>query len=179
MTDGDIVAVWNVPMSNQTYKIEFEHGTTSGKRVVRVNGKEIVRHDWMFKLVGREVFEINKKKCVISVDAIGIFAYEYTLTVDGKAYEKFQEQQKKALQVWNAMIDGDETRICLEKDTMDVWVNGSKVNTTGEFVDEGTRTHFEVGKSVCFIESESSGKRKVGLMHKLLVNGKEIEEMQM
>lgn len=39
MSDGDVVAVWNVPMSDQMYKIEFEHGTTSGKRVVRVNGK--------------------------------------------------------------------------------------------------------------------------------------------
>ena len=39
MADGDTVAVWNVPMSDKMYKIEFEHGTTSGKRVVRVNGK--------------------------------------------------------------------------------------------------------------------------------------------
>ena len=67
----------------------------------------------MFKLVGRETFEINKRKCVISVDAIGIFAYEYSLSVDGKAYEKFQEQQRKALQVWNVPINGVDTRICL------------------------------------------------------------------
>lgn len=69
----------------------------------------------MFKLVGRETFEVNKKKCVISVDAIGIFAYEYTLTVDGKTYDKFQEQQNKVLQVWNVPIDGVDTRICLGK----------------------------------------------------------------
>lgn len=58
-----------------------------------------MRHDWMFKLVGREVFEINGVRCTISVDAVGIFAYEYSITVGGKAYEKFREQQKKALQV--------------------------------------------------------------------------------
>ncbi|KAI6240080.1 COX assembly mitochondrial protein [Aphelenchoides fujianensis] len=79
------------------YKIEFEHGTTTGKRIVRVNGREVVRHDWMFKLVGREAFEINGVKCVISVEAVGIFAYEYSLTVNGKAFQKFREQQKKAL----------------------------------------------------------------------------------
>uniref|UniRef100_A0AC35FT84 Fas apoptotic inhibitory molecule 1 n=2 Tax=Panagrolaimus sp. PS1159 TaxID=55785 RepID=A0AC35FT84_9BILA len=178
MSDGDTVAVWNVPMSDKMYKIEFEHGTTSGKRVIRVNGKEIVRQDWMFKLVGRETFEINKRKCVISVDAIGIFAYEYSLTVDGKAYEKFQEQQRKALQVWNVPINGVDTRICLEKDTMDIWVNGEKVETTGEFIEDGTKTHFEVEKNVCYVQSESSGKRNVGLVHKLFVNGTEMQEMK-
>ncbi|KAH7731744.1 fas apoptotic inhibitory molecule 1 [Aphelenchoides avenae] len=173
MSDSDVVAVWNIPMSDKLYKIEFEHGTTTGKRVIRVNGREIVRHDWMFKLVGREVFEINGVRCTISVDAVGIFAYEYSITVGGKAYEKFREQQKKALQVWHVILSGEDTRICLgkkrfstpvkeidsEKDTMDVWVNGSQVNTTGEFVDDGTETHFEVGNNVCYIKSESSGKR--------------------
>jgi hypothetical protein len=28
-----------VPMSEKVYKIEFEHGTTTGKRILRVNGK--------------------------------------------------------------------------------------------------------------------------------------------
>jgi hypothetical protein len=35
----DLVATWNVPMSEKVYKIEFEHGTTTGKRILRVNGK--------------------------------------------------------------------------------------------------------------------------------------------
>ena len=35
----DLVATWNVPMSDKVYRIEFEHGTTTGKRVLRVNGK--------------------------------------------------------------------------------------------------------------------------------------------
>jgi hypothetical protein len=30
--DSDLVATWNVPMSDKVYKIEFEHGTTTGKR---------------------------------------------------------------------------------------------------------------------------------------------------
>lgn len=40
MTDSvDIVGVWNVPMSDKSYKIEFFHGTTTGKRILKVNGK--------------------------------------------------------------------------------------------------------------------------------------------
>ncbi|KAF7623427.1 hypothetical protein Mgra_00010254 [Meloidogyne graminicola] len=166
--ETDLVATWVVPMSDKVYKIEFEHGTTTGKRILRVNGKEIVKHDWMFKLVGREIFELNG----ISIDALGIFAYEYTLQVGGKTFEKFREQQKKSLQVWHVRMTEKEIRICLEKETMDVWVNGSKVETTGEFVDEGgTKTHFEIdNKATAYILSQSSGKRQIGLVHQLYVN---------
>ncbi|KAI1728831.1 fas apoptotic inhibitory molecule (FAIM1) domain-containing protein [Ditylenchus destructor] len=184
MAEADVVARWNVPMSDKVYKIEFHHGTTTGKRIVKVNGKEIVKRDWMFKLVGRELFEINNVKCAITIEAVGIFAYEYSLQVGGKSYEKFRDQQTKALIVWLVTVGNlvpssaepsdeelHDTRICLEKDTMDVWVNGSKAVTTGEFIDNGTRTHFEVGQNVsCYIQSESSGKRQVGLIHKLYVN---------
>ena len=94
--DGsDLVGVWNVPMQDrvcrlkistvfsvkQVHKIEFEHGTTTGKRVIRVDGKEVLHRDWMFKLVGKEIFAVGNMKCIISVDALGTFAYEYTLEV--------------------------------------------------------------------------------------------------
>lgn len=39
--ENDIVAKWSIPMSDKLYNIEFEHGTTTGKRIVRVNGKVI------------------------------------------------------------------------------------------------------------------------------------------
>ncbi|CAK5102474.1 unnamed protein product [Meloidogyne enterolobii] len=64
--ENDLVATWTVPMSDKVYKIEFEHGTTTGKRILRINGKEIIKHDWMFKLVGREIFELNGVKCSAS-----------------------------------------------------------------------------------------------------------------
>ncbi|KAL3097470.1 hypothetical protein niasHS_003918 [Heterodera schachtii] len=170
-SESDLVATWQVPMSDKMHKIEFEHGTTTGKRILRVDGKEILRHEWMFKLVGREMFELNGVRCAISIDAVGIFAYEYSLTVGGKAFEKFREQQKKSLQVWHVRMGEREIRVCLEKDTMDVWVNGSKVNTTGEFADEGTKTHLELATgSSAYILSESSGNRHIGMVHRLFVN---------
>lgn len=36
---SDLVATWNVPMSKKVYKVEFEHGTTTGRRVVRIDGE--------------------------------------------------------------------------------------------------------------------------------------------
>ena len=35
----DIVAQWNISLADGKYRIEFEHGTTSGRRVIRVNNK--------------------------------------------------------------------------------------------------------------------------------------------
>lgn len=36
---SDVVAVFEVPLCDNLYFIELEHGTTSGKRVIRVNDK--------------------------------------------------------------------------------------------------------------------------------------------
>lgn len=38
---GDLVAAWDVPLPDGVHKVEFEHGTTSGKRVITVDGKVI------------------------------------------------------------------------------------------------------------------------------------------
>ncbi len=38
-TMTDIVAVWEVSLSDGIHKVEFEHGTTSGMRVIRIDNK--------------------------------------------------------------------------------------------------------------------------------------------
>ncbi|KAK7092320.1 fas apoptotic inhibitory molecule 1-like [Littorina saxatilis] len=174
---ADLVAVWDIALSDGVHKVEFEHGTTTGKRVIRVDGEEIYRADWMFKLVGREHFTVSKAKCTVSIDAVSGFAYEYTLEVNGKPLQKFQENQSKIMRTWVAYVTGTPTRIVLEKDTLDVWVNGKKVETTGEFVDDGTETHFEIDPThSAYIKAESSGRRKAGIVHSLFINDAEIPE---
>ena len=64
----------------------------------RVDSREILRKDWMFKLVGTESFELGKNKqhkCCVRIDPIGGFAYQYSLEINGKPYKKFLEQQTK------------------------------------------------------------------------------------
>ncbi|XP_056649644.1 fas apoptotic inhibitory molecule 1 isoform X2 [Monodelphis domestica] len=127
----DLVAVWDVALSDGVHKIEFEHGTTSGKRVVYVDGKEEVRREWMFKLVGKETFSVGaaKTKATINIDAVSGFAYEYTLEIDGKSLKKYMENRSKTTNTWILHLDGMDFRIVLEKDTMDVWCNGKKMET--------------------------------------------------
>lgn len=38
---GDVVAEWEVRLADGVHRVLFEHGTTSGKRVVMVDGKEV------------------------------------------------------------------------------------------------------------------------------------------
>ncbi|KAK3105869.1 hypothetical protein FSP39_007444, partial [Pinctada imbricata] len=113
MANKDIVAYWDVPLADKVHRVEFEHGTTSGKRVIYVDGREIYRKDWMFKLVGKEHFNIKDAKCVISIEAVSGFAYEYTLEINGKSLKKFVENQVKVQSAWLLYSKGEKVRICL------------------------------------------------------------------
>jgi len=44
MASSDLVAKWDVTLSDKVHRIEFEHGTTTGKRVIRVDGNVCELH---------------------------------------------------------------------------------------------------------------------------------------
>jgi len=43
MASSDLVAKWDVTLSDKVHRVEFEHGTTTGKRIIRVDG-EVAEH---------------------------------------------------------------------------------------------------------------------------------------
>ncbi|XP_030638653.1 fas apoptotic inhibitory molecule b [Chanos chanos] len=175
---GDVVGVWEVALSDGVHRIEFEHGTTTGKRVVYINGKEVLRRDWMFKLVGKETFPVGSTgaKATINIEAVTGFAYEYTLEINGKSLQAFMDNRSKISRSWVLKLDGADCRIVLEKDTMDVWCNGQRLETMGEFADNGTETHFGVGNHECCIKAISSGRKRKGIVHTLFVDGMIVPE---
>lgn len=67
----------------------------------------------MFKLVGKEHFQVGKAKCVITIEAVSGFSYEYTLDVNGKPLKKFIENQSKVMKAWVHVIGGNDMRIVL------------------------------------------------------------------
>jgi hypothetical protein len=67
---NDIVARWVIPIRGKLYDIELEHGTISGKRVIWVNGDEILRRDMMYRLVGEDTFFLEDKRCIVHVSSI-------------------------------------------------------------------------------------------------------------
>lgn len=44
MSTVDLVATWQIKLADGLHKVEFEHGTTTGKRVIRVDGKVSYPH---------------------------------------------------------------------------------------------------------------------------------------
>lgn len=138
---NDLAAVWEVALSDGVHRIEFEHGTTTGKRVIYVDGKvitirlkeikmtpssnpeacsdfqEVLRRDWMFKLVGKETFNVGQSdtKATINIDAVSGFAYEYTLEVNGKSLKQYMENRSKVTSTWLLNLDGTDCRIVLGK----------------------------------------------------------------
>lgn len=65
---NDLVARWVVPVRGKLFDIELEHGTISGKRVIWVNGEEVLRRDMMYRLVGEDTFFLDEdKRCIIHV----------------------------------------------------------------------------------------------------------------
>jgi hypothetical protein len=89
--------------------------------ILGVYFQEIYRTDWMFKLVGKEHFQIghSKAKCTITIDAVSGFAYEYTLEVNGKSLNKFRENQSKIQKAWVLTIAGNPIRVCLGESRME------------------------------------------------------------
>ena len=157
-----------------TSLLDFSSGTTSGKRVIRVDNKEVLRHDWLFKLVGKEAFKIGRHQCTINIDAVSGFAYEYSLDVDGKPLEKFSENRSKISRTWTVRLDGQDFRVVLEKDTLDLWLNGQRIEADAEFTDDGTETVFQIIDHVAILRAVSTGYHRSGINHSLFVDGQEV-----
>ena len=105
----------------------------------------------------------------------------------GKPYKKFIENQNKIMKTWILPVDGTMFRVVLEKDTLDIWVNGTKVRRrqyhpfcqvemAGEFTDEGTQTHFAIGSQPAYVRAVSSGNKRSGILHSLVVHDTEVPE---
>ncbi|XP_058053236.1 fas apoptotic inhibitory molecule 1 [Anopheles bellator] len=170
----EVVARWRVPLYGKVYEIEFEHGTASGKRVLWIDNRSVFRRDWMFKLVGEDMFKLEDKRCIIRVDPLPGFRYSYSLFVDGKSYEQFTECQAKALKTWETKLGDNFYRIVLEHNTLNIYVNGKLIEENGEFVDGGTDTTFVEDNNTFVLSARTSGNKRDGIVHKLTVNGTEI-----
>ncbi|KAL6035778.1 hypothetical protein STEG23_005175 [Scotinomys teguina] len=108
----DLVAVWDVALSDGVHKIEFEHGTTSGKRVVYVDGKEEIRRvdvqiGGLRNLLRRRCKDQShhKHRCC------QWFCVEYTLEIDGRSLKKHMENRSKTTNTWVLHLDGEDLRV--------------------------------------------------------------------
>jgi hypothetical protein len=59
---------------------------------------------------------------------------------------------------------------------LDIWVDGQRQESAGEFVDDGTETHFQIDGHSAYVKTVSSGKRREGILHTLIVDQTEVPE---
>ncbi|EGT58138.1 hypothetical protein CAEBREN_04063 [Caenorhabditis brenneri] len=167
----DLVAAWNIPVQAHFHKVEFDHGQTTGKRVIRVDGKEVLRRNWIVSLTGKEDFSIGNMKCSINIkpSPCATIDYEYVLEIEGNSFVKYKQDHYERNLTWEPSLMDQKGRVVFDKGNMTLWVNGSKVETVGEFTDAGTIHHFTVGTTPCRIVTTSSGDKKTGVIHDLYV----------
>lgn len=65
---SQIVGVWEVMLNGRLHQIEFEHGTTSGRRIIRVDGKVIYLfiscyYIWIIVILGHRQIILSKCHC--------------------------------------------------------------------------------------------------------------------
>nr|CAF74917.1 fas apoptotic inhibitory related molecule [Suberites domuncula] len=172
---GDIAACWDIKLADGPHKVLLEHGTTSGKRVIFVDGVEVLRRNWLFRLVGSESFKIGKRAAEIEIISGNLTSFEYVLKIDGKTLKKFIESQVKNTRAWLPNVSGAAHRVVLDIETMDVYVDGEKSDTFGEFTESGVETHFTMSGFSVHISSLSSGNKRKGLLYHLHVDGTKLE----
>ncbi|XP_014606983.1 PREDICTED: fas apoptotic inhibitory molecule 1 isoform X1 [Polistes canadensis] len=180
-SSNEPTARWTVPLNDGNHVIEFEHGTATGRRIVKIDDEELVRREWMFRLVGDELFTFNGTKFVIRVDPIpelnfAGFKYSYTLWVNGKNYKNFVQSQSKILKSWLTKIGDNEYRILLDKQTQNVWINGELIDVENEFMDGGAEMLFSVSELPAVIRSSSSNQKEIGIDYILYIDDIEINE---
>ncbi|XP_066152375.1 fas apoptotic inhibitory molecule 1 [Euwallacea fornicatus] len=170
---SDLVAYWSVPLFDGVHIVEFEHGTTTGKRVLRLDGKEVFRKEWMFKLVGDIKFTLGQEnvKCELRVDPIPPFSFSYSLWVDGKPIEKFAEKQQESMKSWSVVNNSKRFAVVFAKQTLEIWVNGQAMDVEREFVEDGIEMKFMIDRADAMIRSTAKqGKKEI--VYKLYVDNR-------
>lgn len=97
------------------------------------------------------------------------FKYTYKLFVDGLECEIYNQTQSRILKTWEIKINDKTYRVVLEKDTLNIYLNGTLREEKPEFVDGGTDTQF-LEDEHNFIVSARSGTQEP-ICYKLSVNG--------
>ncbi|XP_020800210.1 fas apoptotic inhibitory molecule 1 isoform X1 [Drosophila serrata] len=153
--------------------------------------EEVLRRDWMFKLVGEDTFHIDQTRCIIRVDPAPGFKYEYSLYIDGKSHELYTDEMTRQYRLWlytgeatdaEATMTGatattaQEYRIMLKLDTLSLFVNDELRTEESVFVHGGTDTKFLLQDTEFVLQARSSGNKHDGIVHTLLANGVPVPE---
>jgi len=174
---------WEVVLPDGKHKLSFAHNTMTGNREMKFDGKRVYRSGWMFKLVGPTSVSFDHGgfptiKANINIKVVNL-RYTYVISINGKELSALSENVRQISRTWKVETADGKHIVVLEKDKMDIWVDGDLVEATDEFTDEGTEASFEIGgHNFCIVTATSDGNTKKGtkLEQILFVDDVEVTE---
>lgn len=74
---ADLVAYWSVPLCDGVHTVEFEHGTVSGKRVLRIDGKVTYIHI-STRYITMQLLRVLIANCYVHLSTMYMFSGNYS-----------------------------------------------------------------------------------------------------
>ncbi|CAL2035726.1 unnamed protein product [Caenorhabditis brenneri] len=145
---------WTVPIGTQLRELNVVHDIVH--RSIFINktplfGKIDMEH-------GRTMpFILAGKMCTMTLARDGN-VFTYTLKIEDDSFEAYKEKYQKEFEMWKMNIDGTDWVVVLDKNAMEAFGNGEKLTTESVFEGNGTVISFNLGQTLCRIESEGASK---------------------
>ncbi len=74
---------WTFELEDGHHVVELEHGYWFGKRIIRVDGKQLELSRKLFDTGTEHRFEVNKHKCILRIRS-GLLGFNLELFLDGR-----------------------------------------------------------------------------------------------
>jgi hypothetical protein len=78
---------WTFEVEDGRHVVELEHGYWSGKRIIRVDGKQLEVSRKFFDTGTEHRFEVSGHQCILRIrpgTLGGLFGFEFELFLDGR-----------------------------------------------------------------------------------------------
>lgn len=143
------VHVWEFALDDSAtrHRVELNHNTLTGKRVLKLDGKQIHKVSAKYKLTGTIKFQINEHVIAVCIEANGMGDLNYALMLDDKNIPDITHSQSNAQKCskWDVKsADGERHLIAFDKDTFEVYIDNVAVEAAADFVDVGSAYLFDL-----------------------------------
>lgn len=155
---------WHFMGSSRRQEVVFQHNTLTGNQRLFVNGHELFKSGWQYKLTGNLSFTLDDRavEVLIRSDAVGNLTYALSVNnkeippSSGGLLSEKEEKEKKAKRIlesvhvstWVFSVGGLNKcvlhQVELHHQTMDVLLDGVKIDAVADFIEEGSSYAFLV-----------------------------------
>ncbi|CAL2035738.1 unnamed protein product [Caenorhabditis brenneri] len=148
----DQINSWSLPVAGNIHHVEILEDNFDAMRIVVVDGKEMFRFE-SNQNPSRNYFKIGNFSCRVNRKNNTLFSCKYVLEVSGKSYEAYKEEYHRKFDIWELTLEGKKWRVVLDKESLELFGNGAKIEAERNFTDNGTITSFLLDNTPCRIQA--------------------------